>query len=100
LRAPGRTETPELAIQNNTINKIRGEGSHLTGFVRLTPSPCLTPNRQSARLRPALVELQAGTSGSHLTGFVGLTPSPRLSTNRQFTPPKGRLLPSLSGQYK
>ncbi|MFT5681545.1 MAG: hypothetical protein ACI8RZ_002451, partial [Myxococcota bacterium] len=61
LRAPGRTETPDQAIQNNTINKIRGEGSHLTGFVGLTPSPCLSPNRQ-------------------------------------FTPPKGRLLPSLSGQ--
>ncbi|MFT5684867.1 MAG: hypothetical protein ACI8RZ_005812, partial [Myxococcota bacterium] len=47
--------------QNNTINKIRGEGSHLTGFVGLTPSPCLSPNRQ-------------------------------------FTPPKGRLLPSLNGK--
>ncbi|MFT5686972.1 MAG: hypothetical protein ACI8RZ_007929, partial [Myxococcota bacterium] len=43
-------ETPDQAIQNNTINKIRGEGSHLTGFVGLTPSPCLTPNQQSARL--------------------------------------------------
>ncbi|MFT5684681.1 MAG: hypothetical protein ACI8RZ_005625 [Myxococcota bacterium] len=57
LRAPGRTETPDQAIQNNTINKIREEGSHLTGFVGLTPSPCLSTNRQSARLRPALVEL-------------------------------------------
>ncbi|MFT5680307.1 MAG: hypothetical protein ACI8RZ_001213 [Myxococcota bacterium] len=36
--------------------------------------------------------------GSHLTGFVGLTPSPRRVPNRQFTPPKGRLLPSLNGQ--
>jgi hypothetical protein len=34
-----------------------GLGSHLTGFVGLTPSPCRSPNRQSARLRPALVEL-------------------------------------------
>jgi hypothetical protein len=25
LRAPGRTETPDQAIQNNTINKIRGK---------------------------------------------------------------------------
>ncbi|MFT5684988.1 MAG: hypothetical protein ACI8RZ_005934 [Myxococcota bacterium] len=50
LRAPGRTETPELAIQNNTINKIRGEGSHLTGFGCLTPSPRLSTNQQSARL--------------------------------------------------
>ncbi|MFT5683778.1 MAG: hypothetical protein ACI8RZ_004710, partial [Myxococcota bacterium] len=25
-------------------------GSHLTGFVGLTPSPRLTPNQQSARL--------------------------------------------------
>jgi hypothetical protein len=50
LRAPGRTETPGKAIQNNTINKIRREGSHLTGFVGLTPSPSLSPNQQSARL--------------------------------------------------
>ncbi|MFT5686372.1 MAG: hypothetical protein ACI8RZ_007328, partial [Myxococcota bacterium] len=27
LRAPGRTETPELAIQNNTINKIGGKAA-------------------------------------------------------------------------
>ncbi|MFT5686242.1 MAG: hypothetical protein ACI8RZ_007198, partial [Myxococcota bacterium] len=38
--------------------KTQGEeGSHLTGFVGLTPSPHLSTNRQSARLRPALVEL-------------------------------------------
>ncbi|MFT5685583.1 MAG: hypothetical protein ACI8RZ_006537, partial [Myxococcota bacterium] len=57
LRAPGRTETPGKAIQNNTINKKGEEGSHLTGFGCLTPSPRLSTNRQSARLRPALVEL-------------------------------------------
>ncbi|MFT5685673.1 MAG: hypothetical protein ACI8RZ_006627 [Myxococcota bacterium] len=39
-------------------------GSHLTGSGSLRPSPCRVTNRQSARLRPALVELQAGTSGT------------------------------------
>ncbi|MFT5682164.1 MAG: hypothetical protein ACI8RZ_003082 [Myxococcota bacterium] len=53
LRAPGRTETPGKAIQNNTINKIRGGRQPPDRLRRTHPVPTPLHAGQLARLRPA-----------------------------------------------